>query len=870
MNASNARQLRIKGCVVAGSKHLKLVTGSESGDSSFQIVSLEQIGAAEREKIKQSVHEISPGAGIVGVMRGARSWDLRPVLMFFGESSPTILRFLGPEVALSPAITNETVDLLNHLQKKDAQFVEIGEHHGQLWYRRPLFDRSLAQLLLSNAPIKPGRAFSLARGLANRILDLHKAGIVHGHVCPANVGLSNDDRVALVDAGMGATIVRATKALAIEDFPQGYDKATFAPELLNRGVMPSYSNDVFGLGLVIRAVFTNALRAFSTNSEGAGDSRIVQADVQQMIEFADRLCSENIIQRPTLLEAKELIDNFGRPRSAEFHAPNSLEGNAELARHNIRDGGSLLQRKSANAQSNDEALPSREEEEAVQQLPMDEPAIRSFPEDNFITEKEVAPLLGESFGEPQPEKRSLLPILLLVLAMLSVFYWYQSRDNKQSAEVPRMTQQELRMAWESGLPSRMALVALTAVTKGKQSSIAEDLILRSAINDTKVSGIDASLIRIAFNKQWERNLSPDDRRVALALAMSGLLRDQMPSDLPDLRALHPGVLLAITASAGENARKLLLDVPAANLKGLPIPYGIAFNELVSVNPSLSCGDAAVIQLSRLATFGFDSVEEIATFLGNPAEVPSHLRALAQLSSHDNGTARTLLATILANPNLKIANDTVEWAKHYRLLDWKELESTDQLFLLAGMPPAATVSGENLGKLFSHPEASIRREAIVEGINKIKFSHPASLAILSDLAKTPTMLSAGQTVRLMQILLSYKGVTAESARKFLETKPPLSMAQQLLFGTAHETTTAPIDFELMRYLKEQNWTPDVEQLKLLSHHPDDFTRFYSYRAIFALPDHDQAAGILIDARKSERNSKFTQQLQSMIEFLASEQ
>ena len=218
------------------STHLKLVSddGQPAGSGRLELVSFSQVSSHEQERIQKAVQAIGPGAGIIGVMRGARTWDLRPVLMYFGETGPSLLRLLGPEVSLSSAVTERARGFL-HKSAALYKEQEIGIYEGQLWYRRPLYDKTLASLLSEGAVPSPSVALKISASIIEELGRLHAAGLIHGHLVPANIAVLAPNKVKLTDPGTGIFVIQATRELAIEEFPQGYVKESFAPEIMQDG-----------------------------------------------------------------------------------------------------------------------------------------------------------------------------------------------------------------------------------------------------------------------------------------------------------------------------------------------------------------------------------------------------------------------------------------------------------------------------------------------------------------------------------------------------------------------------------------------------------------------------------------------------------
>ena len=425
-----------------------------------------------------------------------------------------------------------------------------------------------------------------------------------------------------------------------------------------------------------------------------------------------------------------------------------------------------------------------------------------------------------------------------------------------------LSNDELRSAWESKRPSMMTPVALAAIDSEGANSYAETIIVGAAIRGEELPvGVDGGLIRIAFDERWERELSSDDRRLALTLALSGMLKSDTPRELPHLDRAHPGVLLAVTASAGENVSAILKNIPASLLAQLPPPFGPAFFELVRGDDKISCGDDPTRLLARLATFGIEGSDQVVAFVTK--ETVARLRVLAILFGQDLQQANKVLDILLNHPNIDLGHPLIEWARTWDLLSWDELESSDQLFVLAGIPPAHPVLLENVPKLFAHPLPNIRGKAIKNALEEIPFSHRGAFPILRSVAEQPEILTPKQTVELAKFLESPTRAKMKDVRAWLSRGVPESLLVELLASTAKETQATKFDFEISRKLQQGKWQPRINEMRKLSTHPDKLTRLYIYKKTYELADRTTARAILAQALKSESDSKFQQQLEMMI-------
>ena len=98
---------------------------------------------------------------------------------------------------------------------------------------------SLAMLLGSRGPLRPGETVTTVAPLFGALADLHAAGVVHGDLAPENVLFSADGRPLISDLGVVGLLGRHTG-------PVGGSSGFMAPELV-RGGAPSPASDVYAM-----------------------------------------------------------------------------------------------------------------------------------------------------------------------------------------------------------------------------------------------------------------------------------------------------------------------------------------------------------------------------------------------------------------------------------------------------------------------------------------------------------------------------------------------------------------------------------------------------------------------------------------------
>lgn len=480
---------------------------------------------------------------------------------------------------------------------------------------------------------------------------------------------------------------------------------------------------------------------------------------------------------------------------------------------------------------------------------------------------------NQRLGTAQRRDTGFLPlIVLLSTALVGLYYYRQNRLHElplvgsmfeaPPVETATVSNQELTAAWESKLPSRMMIVAEAALARPTRNRFAESLILNSVMNgDAAVPGIDVSLLRVAFDPSWEASLNEDDRRVALTLGLAALLRDRAPLELASPRDMHPGVLLALVANSGKNAARILASIPAERLTKLPPPYGPAFKELIEGDSKAHCGDEGIQHLARMGTRAIERTDEIPEFLSKDTD--RRLRALALMFSQSNAVARPILDILLRHPNISLEIQQVKWARESDLGNWSELDSGDQLMVLAGFPPSKVPNDGNLERLLSHPAGSLRALAIQKLLDRQKFAHPGSYKALKLVESNPILLSPKATAQLVQMLKDPSRVKLALVKEWTNSGPPQSLIAELLLSTHDQPEATELDAGLASYLNAKGYKLEPSALRTLSQHPDRITRLFAYNEIYQLEDHETSMQFLSTARKTESDPELMRQLDQML-------
>jgi serine/threonine protein kinase len=154
-----------------------------------------------------------------------------------------------------------------------APVLEAGEADGRLYLAVRYVDgRSLAERLAAGGPLPVGELVPLAANVAAGLDALHRRGIVHRDVKPANILLAADGTAVLGDFGLAKSrawtvLTRTGQVLGTPDY--------LAPEVI-RGEPATPLSDLYGLGCVLFECLAGA-----SPFAGRGVLRVGMAHLQE-------------------------------------------------------------------------------------------------------------------------------------------------------------------------------------------------------------------------------------------------------------------------------------------------------------------------------------------------------------------------------------------------------------------------------------------------------------------------------------------------------------------------------------------------------------------------------------------------------------
>lgn len=151
---------------------------------------------------------------------------------------------------------------------------------------------------LRYTPLTPLQVIQFTRKILSALLHLHNTGILHGDLKPANIYLTNDGQLKLIDFG-GAQII-GDSAFISDVVSAGYCPPAYEPKIgqETKQMIKTPAYDLYALGVIIRELLTGYKKPRNLN--------ITDNLVIQLLAFSDYLL--------TAESAQEALDYF----TAEF------------------------------------------------------------------------------------------------------------------------------------------------------------------------------------------------------------------------------------------------------------------------------------------------------------------------------------------------------------------------------------------------------------------------------------------------------------------------------------------------------------------------------------------------------------------------
>ena len=203
----------------------------------LQMLSPEALTLAQRERAYAYIAASGVTGALVGAVIGQAEWDIRPLL--FEQGVLSLLRFTDPALG----VQKESYDLFGALSERLMTATNVGVTCGrvglQYWQQRRFYQRTLGEVEEINEAWLGTHPVVMAQHLTALVQAWQQAGIVHGHLCAANIAL---------EGGRGMVVDFGFRAFSSEGRVAVWD---MAPEL-SAGGPPSHPADLYGLGLVLK------------------------------------------------------------------------------------------------------------------------------------------------------------------------------------------------------------------------------------------------------------------------------------------------------------------------------------------------------------------------------------------------------------------------------------------------------------------------------------------------------------------------------------------------------------------------------------------------------------------------------------------
>ena len=343
-----------------------------------RILRLEELSRPLRIRAIDLAEEAMPGVEIHRVLLGARSWDVRPIVL--GEGGEvSLVRLASPDVFLANQAACILKDLIVQLpvySSLSSSILDYGTINGNLWIRR-VFSKNL----LSNRRELVGildlyDRLQICGKILRKLKEWQLHELFHGHLSVENIFINRDGDLCFLDAGLAISLMLAKVEHNMLDTATEYSDVTFAPEVYFGKVDPKC--DLFGAG--------HLLRKLLLDRKGFGEA---STKLKQVFNLLDKqillLMSDHPSHRPDLLQVETLLNNVieevellskGRPKGLKGHKgdeqdPEEITGSVfEITQFGLEKANEataepssedLLMDSDSGAEENSENLPLTEE-----------------------------------------------------------------------------------------------------------------------------------------------------------------------------------------------------------------------------------------------------------------------------------------------------------------------------------------------------------------------------------------------------------------------------------------------------------------------------------------------------------------------------
>ncbi|MCB9030671.1 MAG: protein kinase family protein [Deltaproteobacteria bacterium] len=765
-------------------QHLELVSRPEASTYQKQVVGVENLSSAQRKAIERYSLSIQPEGTFVGALEGKDPWDVRPI--YLHEHQLYLIRLSDPSWALNRKKLNTIRSLYFHSladQDSPLRVEAYGELEGQLWIKRKFYPYTLSDLPLDQEGFLSFHPVYQAEKIIALVENMHRTGVIHGHLSLSNIAI--EDEPIFLDHGFGA--------LSGENF------SDLAPEI-HGGSPATIAADIYGLGMILKSLLEGYL------------GKEHQDFLQRMLSYEPQL-------RPNILSVKEMFTTARENRSVvtQFEATQQ-----KTIKH-----GSII-----NVTKN----------EPVQEFALNTRSTIEFVANHTPTIDKTEPVPEQTVQAP--EKQSL-PLSFIRIgtftALVSLFVglgiYYVQNDYKTEDT------SHYSSYWLSKQTPLMKEVFDAAVIENSVS--AQSVIIRAALDNQKLPKVKNTFLKIAFHPLWSEELSPQDRKIAIALS-SSLTSPEVLQTLPPLSEVHPGILFGLLTEVKSDS-SALSKVPIEALADLKSPFGETFARLAKLGVK-NLGEPEVRGLAQLL-IGSVTGQSVKLYLSSTTYRKIDI-LLPYIEAQDKEFSDKLFSILTKADSLKIPS--IEWYQDSpSVVSWDKVNSKTKLLLVGGKFPTG-LSLEQYLDLLSYPIASIR----IEAAKIIERTIPkASRPILSILAETGAHLDREQILTLVSAL-SLDGKKAYLyIDKWFSDKPGAEIVLELLLARNKASSNDYFNLQAARYLAYQDLNIETKKLKQMMTHPEQLARALAYSKLaISDPEHMRLLDRLVDIEPSAKLRK----------------
>ncbi len=770
------------------------------GAQSGRVIGADTLSADEHTYIRRVLDLTKQSGVLVGALYGAAAWDLRALILEKGLTC--LVRLRPPTLSSSPRWFNFCHDLdIALTNEADSGVLACGDENGQLWYKRKFVSQTMADSLNDANKLQGPALRQIFEGTLSALARFHSAGYWHGHLSPSNLGIEtagNRSYVCFLDPGF---------SFVGDGFKQISD-GFVAPEVVQgRG---DERADIWCLCKML-----NAFEAYIPEI-------MLSQDRKNIIE---RGLAAEPSARPKAVELlKELFGTAPLPsrrNSQESSTPGVGKGKiieGAVLRPKAKDLGRSFEPKSTPQTglpraptSSDQLMTPADDSVASTQVIQLTPQLL-----NQLKKSSSGRAPDKAISRPKLSASNLLFFVLIGIAGVLLWkgQWSEWKDRVFGADI------NYEEAWSSNELSRVTQIAELAVYKEDQK--ATDTIVQDALTGSKRPGVRSEFLKLAFNPLWEKALTAEDRKVALYLALSGILK-QAPEDLIPIKDSSPQVLFALSASLPvDKPVEDFVEVDLSRFERLPEPFAGAYKELSAAGVKNLASNPAR-SLSHLLT-GDVSDTVIAFFFQGLREDKEHFARLSMLLKLTEINPQIPDGIVsYADSQSGVISKALAWFKEPGLDLWKKVPALDRLKLITAVIPT-DLTDEQFADLLRFPVESVRRAA-----QEALYAHHHNddfLRALSFLSSPDSKLTRLQTISLVAAINAGADKRDAYVSTWFRSNPDAISVLALLVIRRNVVKDDTFNFEAARYVAQRQLRVPFETIKVLAGHPEALARAFA--------------------------------------------